>query len=98
VSRVSKINHRSPHVKNKADRAETELTGTRAYILVANFSNETLTLPQATVLGIAEPVGEDEIDKINPKAKSGVSQFRKRKDRLETKGHMINYSKASWIT
>jgi hypothetical protein len=46
-------------------------------MLVANFSNETLTLPKATVLGIAEPVREDEIYKINPKAKLGAQSVAK---------------------
>jgi hypothetical protein len=35
--------------------------------MLANFSDETLTIPKATILGIAEEVSEQEIDRINPK-------------------------------
>jgi hypothetical protein len=52
--------------------AQKQSIGTGVHILVANFSNVTLTLPKATVLGIAEPVIEDEIDRINSNTKSGV--------------------------
>ena len=33
--------------------------------MVANFSDEELTIPKATVLGIAEEVTEEIVDKIN---------------------------------
>jgi len=33
--------------------------------MVANFSNEELTIPKATVLGIAEGVTEEIVDRIN---------------------------------
>jgi hypothetical protein len=37
----------------------------RALVMLANFSHETLTLPKSTVLGIAEEVSEDLINRIN---------------------------------
>ena len=33
--------------------------------MVANFSNEELTIPKATVLGIAKEVSEEIVDRIN---------------------------------
>ena len=33
--------------------------------MLANFSHETLTLPKSTVLGVAEEVSEELVDKIN---------------------------------
>ena len=41
-----------------------------AYVLLANFSNETIVVPKATVLGVAEEISESLIDRINPKCKS----------------------------
>ena len=38
---------------------------TRAYVMLANFSDQTLTVPKSTVLGIAEEASEPLIDKIN---------------------------------
>jgi hypothetical protein len=73
-------------VTNKADRAETESKGTRVHILAANFSNVTLTLPKATVLGIAEPVIEDEIDRINSNTKSGVQSVAKAPRQIRNEG------------
>ena len=37
----------------------------RALVMLANFSHETLTLPKSTVLGVAEEVSEELVDKIN---------------------------------
>ena len=37
----------------------------RAYVVVANFSGEELNVTKATVLGVAEEVSEDLVDKIN---------------------------------
>ena len=36
-----------------------------AYVMLANFSEETLTVPKHTVLGVAQPVSEVEIEEIN---------------------------------
>jgi hypothetical protein len=33
--------------------------------MLANFSHETLTLPKSTVLGVAEEVSEELVDRIN---------------------------------
>lgn len=38
--------------------------------MLANFSEETLTVPKHTVLGIAQQVSEELIDKINAEGES----------------------------
>ena len=41
--------------------------------MLANFSNEPLVVPKATVLGVAEEIPESVVDRINPKGKSESS-------------------------
>jgi len=54
----------------------------RALVILANFSHETLTLPKSTVLGVAEGVSEELIDKINkPEQTSLDSPARPRRKR-----------------
>ena len=36
-----------------------------AYVMLANFTNEELTVPKATILGVAEELSESIVDKIN---------------------------------
>jgi len=38
--------------------------------MLANFSNEPVVVPKATVLGVAEEISESLVNKINPKCKS----------------------------
>jgi hypothetical protein len=46
----------SSYATARADRAETGCSTDRAYVMLANFSDEKLTVPKATILGIAEEV------------------------------------------
>ena len=36
-------------------------------VMVANFSDEQLIIPKATVLGVAEEITEEPVDRINPR-------------------------------
>ena len=58
----------------------------RAYVMLTNFSGEELTVPKATVLGVAEEVSEDIVDKINTEKESDTDSStkppRKRKNEL----------------
>jgi len=36
-----------------------------AYVMLTNFSDEALTVPKATVIGVAEGISESIFDKIN---------------------------------
>jgi len=40
--------------------------------MLANFSNEPLVVPKATVLGVAEEISEYLVNRIKPKYKSGL--------------------------
>jgi len=44
-----------------------------AYVMFTNFSNEALTVPKATVLGVAEEISESVVDKINKVGQSSVN-------------------------
>jgi hypothetical protein len=66
IARVGSNVLESPHATQRADRVETRHSNGRVHVLLANFTKETLTIPKATVLGIAEEVSEQLVDKINP--------------------------------
>ena len=46
-----------------------------ACIMVGNFSDEALTIPKATVLGIAEGISESMVDKINVKSETNLIKY-----------------------
>jgi hypothetical protein len=52
--------------------------------MLANFSNETLILPKATTVGVAEEISESTVNRINAKAETNPNEppkpTRKRKD------------------
>ena len=52
---------------------ETGQSVNRAHVVVANFSEEPLTIPKSTVIGIAEPVSENMVNLVN----SGEERFAK---------------------
>ena len=43
-----------PTLASKFVHAETDVSGSCAHVILANFSDEELTVPKATVLGVAE--------------------------------------------
>ena len=55
---------------SQSSHSETGAPSRCAYVMLANFSNETLVVPKATVLGVAEEVSETLVNKLNPKYKS----------------------------
>ena len=61
----------SPHNSQLATR-QNEVSGSSnsAYVVSANFADETLTIPKATVLGVAEEISESLVDRINTRAES----------------------------
>ena len=46
--------------------------------MVANFTNEALTIPKTTVLGIAEEVSESLVDRINTDSDQQTKPQRKK--------------------
>ena len=63
LSRTDSTAQVSPGLTSRDSHAETRAR--YAYVMVANFTDEKLTIPKATVLGVAEEVGEPEIDRLN---------------------------------
>jgi hypothetical protein len=57
-----------------------------AYVMITNYSDEELTVPKATVLGIAEDISESIVVKIN---REGESRFD-----VPTKSHSCEKNKA----
>jgi len=52
--------------------------------MLANFSNEPLVVPKATVLGVAEEISESFVNKINPKYKSDAPVEPQKQKKNET--------------
>jgi len=50
---------------SRADQKAARWPNTSAYVMLANVSDQTLTVPKSTVLGIAEEASEPLIDRIN---------------------------------
>jgi hypothetical protein len=55
--------------------------------MVANFSQEALTVPKATVLGMAEEVSESLVDKTNANSDSPTRPRRKKRMKLLTRSY-----------
>ena len=68
-----------PHaVRTQGSHADTGHSA-NACVILANFSNETLTLPKHTGLGIVEEVSKSVRTQMNPRAKSDrISQLGRR--------------------
>jgi len=65
LTRVEIRANSCPEQPTREDRDVARTRKNCALIMVANFSDEELTIPKATVLGIAEEVTEETVDKIN---------------------------------
>ena len=46
-------------------RDETAALENKAYVMITNFSEESLTIPKSTIIGVAEPVSEAWVNHIN---------------------------------
>jgi len=60
-------------LESKVVHAETDVSGSCAHVILANFSDVELTVPKATVLGVAEEVSEllvNDINEVQTPAKS----------------------------
>ena len=51
-------------MESQADHMAARSPKTRAYVMLANFSDQTLTVPKSTVLGIAEEASEPLIENM----------------------------------
>ena len=60
-------------VTSRDNHAETRAR--YAYVMVANFTEEKLTIPKATILRVAEEVVEQEIDRLNAVSRADEGQI-----------------------
>jgi len=62
----------------------TRAPSNRVLLMVANFSDEALTIPKKTILGVAEQIAEPLVSRINNKGNSDINSpakhHRKRKN------------------
>jgi len=65
LTRVEYSPNKTSLMKSWADQKAVRSRNTSAYVMLVTFSDQTLTVPKSTVLGIAEEASEPLIDRIN---------------------------------
>jgi hypothetical protein len=65
LTKVGTRERDSTQLTSPPKQANTDASAINVYVMLANFSHEELTLPKATVLGLAEEVSESLVDQIN---------------------------------
>jgi len=65
LTRVECSHGQTPPMTSQAYHMAASSPNTRAYVLLANFSDQILTVSKSTVLGISEELSDPLIDKIN---------------------------------
>ena len=65
LTRVECSPSKTARMTSRTDQKAVRSRNTSAYVMLANFSDQTLTVPKSTVLGIAEEASEPLIDRIN---------------------------------
>ena len=78
LSRVKPSTRQSSHLTQRSDETVTRSANT-AYVMLANFSEETLTVPKHTILGIAQQVSEELVNEINRESESETDKQKKGK-------------------
>ena len=85
LSRVGSMANEPSRVTSEHDHTVAGARNSCAYVMVANFNNEELTIPKATVLGVAEEISEALLDMINAGNRSNLgsptNQQRKRRNK-----------------
>jgi hypothetical protein len=67
LTRVGCGTGEKPPMTSQTDQMVTKLPDTSAYVMLTNFSDQTMTVPKSTVRGIGEEVSESLVEKINAK-------------------------------
>ena len=78
LSRVNPSTRQSSQLTQRSDETVTRSANT-AYVMLANFSKETLTVPKHTVLGIAQQISEKVINEIKRESKPDTDKRKMRK-------------------
>ena len=77
LTRVEYSPNKTSRMTSRADQKAARSPNTSAYVMLANFSDQTLTVPKSTVLGTAEEASEPLKDGINQRKESNsVSPLR----------------------
>jgi len=63
--RIESNVHKFSTVESKVVHAETDVSGCYAHVILANFSDAELTVPKASVLGVAEEMSEPLVNDVN---------------------------------
>jgi len=72
LTKVGTRERDSTQLTSPPEQANVDASANNVYVMLANFSQEKLTLPKATVLGLAEEVSEALIDRINIEKPQGT--------------------------
>jgi hypothetical protein len=67
LTRVGCGTGEKPPMTSQTDQMVTKLPDTSAYVMLTNFSEQTMTVPKSTVRGIVEEVSEPLVEKFNEK-------------------------------
>ena len=65
----------SPRTRN-----ETAALENKAYVMITNFSEESLTIPKSTIIGVAEQVSEAWVNHVNSEELTKSSATTKHKE------------------
>jgi len=71
---VSRVEQPERGMTSRDDRNPTERLHSCACVMLVNFSDEALTIPKTTVLGIAEGISESLVDKINARPEANSTE------------------------
>ena len=86
LTRVEPRSNGSSDLTSRDSCDTVRTSDNRALVMIANFSREELTIPKATVLGVAEEITEELVDQINaedePKSDLVNDRQRKRRSKL----------------
>ena len=77
--------HKFSTLASKVVHEETDVSGSCAHVILANFSDKDLKLPKATVLGVAEEMSESLVNDINEVQKPAKSEPNKLPRRRKNK-------------
>jgi len=72
LTKVGTRERDSTQLTSPPEQANVDASANNVYVMLANFSQEKMPLPKATVLGLAEEVSEALIDQINIEKPQGT--------------------------
>jgi hypothetical protein len=81
LSRVEPGTKETSSVTSPGIRNVIRVSNSCVLLMVANFSDESLTIPKKTILGVAEQIEEPLVNRINDEIKSDTSPVKPRRKR-----------------